>query len=129
MSEVQSINYPIIIRTLIERRTKVDTNWCWRDRHGERHRPAQMETGHVFNTMKMIWNNLVPIEFHVGHNPRLYHFGPHYTKDYMVKAIYQMGHQLTQRTLTDEQMAMLRQMHFYFQRMGMLTNQQYDTNG
>jgi hypothetical protein len=114
-------NYPLILRTFIERRTEIDTTWRWRDRHGERHAPDQMETRHIFHTLKMIWNNMVPREYHVGHNVRLYNFGPHYTKDYMVQAVYQMGHQLAKRSLTAEQMEIMRQMYSYFTAMRMLT--------
>ncbi|KVZ62224.1 hypothetical protein [Burkholderia ubonensis] len=110
------------LRTQIERRTQVDTTFRWRDRHGDKHDPAKMETRHVFNTLKMIWNNTVPAYYHVGRNVRLYSFGPSYTKEYMIKAVYQLGHELTKRTLTSEQMSLLSKMHSYFTSVsGLLT--------
>ena len=110
----------LIIRSFIETRTKIDTTWRWRDRHGERHAPEHMATTHVFHTLKMIWNNTVPSSYHVGYNVRLYSFGPSYTKDYMIQAVYQLGHELTKRALTNEQTQILRQMHSYFTSMRIL---------
>jgi hypothetical protein len=111
----------LVVRSFIERRAQLDTTWCWLDRHGERHAPDQMETRHLFNTLKMIWNNMVPSQYRVGYNVRLYSFGPSYTRQYMVAAVYHIGHQLAKRTLTAEQMQILRQMQAYFTGVGMLT--------
>ncbi|MBF3800110.1 hypothetical protein ISG21_00480 [Burkholderia pseudomallei] len=102
------------LRTHIERRTHIDVTFRWRDRHGDRHDPAKMETRHVFNTLKMIWNNTVPSYYRVGHNVRLYSFGPSYTREYMIKAVYHLGHELSKRVLTSERLRLLRQMHSYF---------------
>lgn len=110
----------LVVRSFIETRTKLDTTWRWRDRHGERHDPATMETRHLFNTLKMIWNNMVPAEYRVGYNVRLYNFGPSYTRQYMVAAVYHTGHQLAKRTLTAEQLQILRKMQAYFNGLGLL---------
>ncbi|HIH2748240.1 TPA: hypothetical protein ACYLN4_004006 [Burkholderia lata] len=104
----------IELRAQIERRTHVDVCFRWRDRHGVKHDPAKMETRHVFNTLKMIWNNMVPEYYRVGFNVRLYSFGPSYTREYMVQAVYQLGHELSKRVLTSEQLRLLRQMYSYF---------------
>ena len=76
-----------------------------------------MDTSHLFNTLKMIWNNSVPAPYRVGTNIRLYHFGAFYTDDYMRAAIYALGHELTGRSLYAQQAELLRQMYEYFKRV------------
>ena len=65
--------------------SEVALPFLWRDRHGEHHLPARMETRHLFYTLRMIWNNTMPASARLPGN--LYSFGPTYTREYMLIAI------------------------------------------
>lgn len=71
--------------------------WKWRERTGARVSPSDMETRHLFYTLRMIWNNRMPEHMRVG-AVRLYDFGPHYTRDYFAQAILAIGRELRSRT-------------------------------
>lgn len=79
------------------------SGWRWRDRHGELHDPARMETRHLFHVFRMIWNNYCPPGLRVG-EVRLYRFDPElYPKWYMALAVQQCGHELMGRDdITEE---------------------------
>jgi hypothetical protein len=75
--------------------------FLWRDRHGERHLPAHMETRHLFYTLRMIWNNTMPASARLPGN--LYSFGPTYTREYMLGAIVAIVPELaTRKNMTPE---------------------------
>ena len=38
------------------------TDFMWEDGQGKFHAPAQMSTHHLFHTIKMLWNHIVPFE-------------------------------------------------------------------
>lgn len=42
---------------------KIDPDFYWITQTGDVMRPADMSTPHLFNALKMIWNNTVPKEF------------------------------------------------------------------
>lgn len=69
--------------------------FLWRDRHGEHHLPAHMETRHLFYTLRMIWNNTMPASARLPGN--LYSFGPTYTREYMLGAIVAIVPELAAR--------------------------------
>lgn len=74
------------------------------------HRPRDMETRHLFHTLRMIWNNFMPTEWAVG-VVKLYEFPRFYTKAYFADAIVFIGRELAQRRdLTPDQRAQLEQM-------------------
>lgn len=77
-------------------RGSVAETFKWRDRHGVRHAPADMETRHLFFTLRMIWNNTMPASCRLPGN--LYSFGPSYTRAYMLQAIRAITVELTKRT-------------------------------
>ena len=54
------------------------------------HRPADMDTRHLFYTLRMIWNHAMPPHM-VGRNVRRYVFGSFYTARYMREAILRVG--------------------------------------
>ncbi len=70
--------------------------FMWRTRGGEALCPSEMETSHLFFTLRMIWNNSMP-ETALFPVARLYHFGPTYTEKYLKDAIYAIGHGLSTR--------------------------------
>jgi hypothetical protein len=55
-----------------------------------------MRTGHIFYTLRMIWNNRMPAHMSVG-KVRRYAFGPFYTRDYFAQAIVALGRELMRR--------------------------------
>lgn len=68
----------------------------WRDCHGEFHSPTEMETRHLFFTLKMIWNHSAPE--HMKLKPyKKYSFGPGYTAEYMRKAVKALSAELKTR--------------------------------
>lgn len=72
--------------------------WKWRERTGVFVSPTDMETRHLFYTLRMIWNNSQPARMHVGHPVRLYSFRPFYTPRYFAEAIVAIGAELLTRT-------------------------------
>lgn len=58
----------------------------WRDKQGNFHKVTEMNTSYLFNTLKMIWNNVVPEDQRIM-PCYLYNFGPNYTLEYMIEAI------------------------------------------
>lgn len=92
-------------------RQSVSTNFQWRQAGGKGLiRPSDMATGHLFNTLKMIWNNSAPFEHRI--QPiRLYHFDPKfYTADYMTKAVEELSAELSARDLNTYQFQCLSHM-------------------
>lgn len=75
--------------------TEVSNTFRWRDRFGEHHDVKNMETRHLFFTLRMIWNNTMPAQYRLPGN--LYVFGKHYTKHYMVRAVRALAKELAGR--------------------------------
>lgn len=83
----------------------IDKKWRWRQGNGAGWiHPKDMETRHVFYTIRMIWNHSVPPQMRVGKNYRMYSgFGPEYTRDYMKSAVVHLMHELsTRKDMIDE---------------------------
>ena len=75
----------------------------WRDREGEFHDIEQMDTRHLFNTVRMIWNHSMP-EAVRSTSYKRYTFSPFYTQAYMEYAIRHICRELWSRTdMTDVQ--------------------------
>lgn len=69
----------------------------WRDRTGNFHKVSEMETRHLYYTLRMIWNHTMPEE--VKLKPyNAYDFSPFYTAEYMTEAIHHIGTELFKRT-------------------------------
>lgn len=86
----------------------------WRDAEGDFWSPADMETRHVFYTVRMIWNHAVPEDMRVGRNVRLYRFGKFYTHAYMKAAVLNLGKEvLTRNDLLPSQRRELGQIAAY----------------
>lgn len=69
----------------------------WRDRTGAFHAPEQMETRHLFYTLRMIWNHTMP-EGAKLRPYNAYSFGKHYTREYMISAVKALAAELGTRT-------------------------------
>lgn len=93
---------------------QVDPNYRWKmaaANGGDHLRPSEMRTGHLFNVVKMIWNNKMPREWRVG-AVKLYEFGPSHSDEYLKTSICHIMAELMQRSdLTFDQVEMLRAMH------------------
>lgn len=61
---------------------EVASTWRWRDRFGNFHHPVEMETRHLFHTISMIWNHVMPIDART-HDYRKYNFSSFYSEHYM----------------------------------------------
>ncbi len=72
------------------------STWRWRDRYGKPYHPSEMETRHVFFTLRMIWNHTMPRGARL-HPYRPYNFGPFYSRDYFAKAIEALVPELERR--------------------------------
>lgn len=71
--------------------------WTWRERSGAHVRPTDMDSKHLFYTLRMIWNHSMPSCMEVGRNVRRYVFGPFYTAEYMRAAVMHIGAELFSR--------------------------------
>lgn len=93
---------------------QVDPNFRWKMaavNGGDHLRPSEMRTGHLFNVVKMIWNNKMPAHMRIG-SVKLYNFGPSHSDEYLKTSICHIMAELMQRNdLTLEQVNMLRAMH------------------
>lgn len=76
-----------------------------------------METRHLFNTLRMIWNNHMPVDARVG-AVRLYRFNPRtHSQRYLGEAIHQIGRELARRPdLSVGQRIQVEQMADYLRR-------------
>jgi hypothetical protein len=95
------------------RTTAVATGFRWRDRQGQFHEPRDMETRHLFHTVSMIWNHVMPDDA-ATHEFRRYQFSPFYTASYMQRAVRALLAELLTRTdLTGAQRQRLSWMRAY----------------
>lgn len=77
--------------------TAVVPGWRWRTAREGQLPPAEMETSHLFNTLRMIWNNHMPASMRVG-AVRLFRFCPQrHPRHYLGEAILQIGRELMRR--------------------------------
>lgn len=81
----------------------------WRDRHGVFHSVSDMETRHLFYTLRMIWNHTVAESMQLQPYKK-YAFGAFYSPDYMQRAIKHIGQELFTRDIPADFAMQLRQM-------------------
>lgn len=75
--------------------------YLWRDRKGQFHRPAKMETRHIFYVLAMIWHHSLPRTYTLFPH-RKYTFSNYYTVPYMAQSVEVMFCELfTRNDLTD----------------------------
>lgn len=92
----------------------VSDPYRWRDRQGNFFLPSEMETRHLFFTLRMIWNNHFPSHMHVG-EVTLYRFPRRYTRQYFEATVYYLGRELvTRRDMAPEWEAQWKQMQSWF---------------
>jgi len=69
----------------------------WRSRGGEFHKTKDMETRHLFYTLKMIWNHSAPEKLRLKPY-REYYFSEFYQPEYMKDAVEAILAELNKRT-------------------------------
>lgn len=81
--------------------TQVDTNFKWRMASGTYIKPANMETRHLFMTLVLIWNNVMPEEVRVRKSGHWTHhnrpFGSAYSAAYLRRAVPALAAELWTR--------------------------------
>lgn len=90
----------------------------WRDRKGNFHIPAQMETRHLFMTLVLIWNHTMSDECGIDYSGtwkhHRYNLGPHYDMDYLCIAICSIANELfTRDNLESSWKATLHKMYLH----------------
>lgn len=68
------------------KQTLPDKPFVWKGKDQRTYAPDDMATGHLFNTISMIWNHSMPEQVRT-HNYIRYQFGSFYTLDYMMQAV------------------------------------------
>lgn len=92
----------------------LNPNFVWIPADGAALRPSLMSTNHLFNVLKMIWNNRMPALAHVG-TPIYYNF-PEHSDDYLKESILNIYAELRKRDLSPWQTEVLTRMHNWFNR-------------
>jgi len=72
-------------------------NFQWLDREGVYHYPKDMETKHIFFTLRMIWNHSAPEYMRIEPYKR-YSFGSFYTPTYIKTTVVNLCEELSKRT-------------------------------
>lgn len=70
--------------------------WKWKDTHDSYHAPSEMETRHLFYTLRMIWNHTMTESIRL-YPYKEYAFSPFYTPEYLQQAIHFIGYELLNR--------------------------------
>lgn len=96
-------------------KSQLEEGFRWRDRKGNFHDPSCMDTRHLYNTVKMVWNNTMPRHAMIG-EPIFYKFDlALYPPKYMMEACFCMLNELDRRSdKTEEILAGLRKMQHFF---------------
>ncbi|WP_103035669.1 hypothetical protein [Castellaniella caeni] len=103
---------------LIKEQQRLQPGWAWRTRQGDHVQPRDMETRHLFFTLRMIWHNTMPRDAWVMAAPKLYRFGPSYTNEYLLEGIKHLTAELSaRRDMQPEWADQLRRMIGYFAKM------------
>lgn len=76
---------------------ELSNQFRWRTNGGPELLPQEMDTHHLYYTLRMIWNHTVPAKHHFPCYRR-YTFDPSYTKDYLLQAIPALLEELSKRT-------------------------------
>jgi hypothetical protein len=95
-----------VIRRL---QSEVVPGFRWRERNGHQIAPSDMETRHVFYTLRMLWNNSAPADMRVG-DYKPYRFDrTKYPPAYLTQAVQALVAELATR----EDMAPIWLQEFY----------------
>jgi len=76
---------------------EIEREFEWRDQKGVFHKVEDMETRHLYYTLRMIWNHSVPEEMKLKPYKR-YQFDCFYTPQYIAIAVRKMMRELIKRT-------------------------------
>ncbi len=73
------------------------TKFMWEDGQGEFHAPAQMSTRHLFYTVKMLWNHIVPAELRLIPFKQYKLRPPRFNNEYCKTAVSELYKELMSR--------------------------------
>lgn len=79
-----------------KQKTTVAKRFQWKDRMDKLHYVDEMETRHLFYTLRMIWNHTMPAEAR-SESFHPYRFSSFYTVEYMENAIRAIARELAGR--------------------------------
>ena len=96
MKRIKIYDVPLRPNQLFRKRKK---EFRWRDRHGNFHKPSEMNTRHLYFTLRMIWNHVAPPKLKI-HPYQKYRFSIFYTQEYMIDAIKHLSLELKKRGKT-----------------------------
>lgn len=90
--------------------TRSNRPFQWRTNGGTFISPAEMDTPHLYFTLRMIWNHVAPEELRL-YPYRQYKFGPYYTTEYTREAVAHLGAELlTRKDIREEWLVPTRRM-------------------
>jgi len=93
----------------------------WKDRNNNFYKVTEMETRHLYFTLRMIWNHVCPEELQLKPFKK-YKFGKFYTQKYIEEAVYHLSRELsTRRDIPMTWLKDLRKIHAYI-KQGCLTD-------
>lgn len=75
-----------------------DKSFCWRQQNGNFIPVEQMDTSHIYHTIKLIWNFYCPTEFEIPIASKYTEFGSYYTLAYLCEAIKALCDEFESRT-------------------------------
>lgn len=73
------------------------TDFMWQDSAGRFYAPSQMSTHHLFYTIKMIWNHIVPPELQLKPFKKYTLSPPRFTEKYCKIAVHKLYNELMSR--------------------------------
>lgn len=82
-------------------RQEINDVYYWKDRHDVQHYIPDMSTGHLFYTVRMIWNHSAPEEARFYPYKR-YNFSDYHTPEYICERIPLMLQELARRSNLSE---------------------------
>ncbi len=78
--------------------SQLQTEFKWRDRKGKTHLVSNMETRHLFYTLRMIWNHSAPINLRLEPYQKYFFSPSKYSATYIRKAAKHIFLELSRRT-------------------------------
>ncbi len=83
------------IQNFEEKKISKDS-FLWRMSNGKMILVSEMDTQHLFNVLKMIWNNICPENWEVG-DVRKYRFNSFYTQTYFLESFSKIMSEVSTR--------------------------------
>jgi len=89
----------------------------WRARNGRKYLPSEMDTHHLYYTLRMIWNHSAPE--HLKIRPyKKYIFQQYYSEDYIKEAVRVLLYELVSRCKSEFEPHMLGELNIMRRNIG-----------